>query len=167
MLILPTTPPLAVIQFTVNRFVSVRQGTMMYSADPPKDVTSSLASNTSRVSMPDNNTFEFDVGVDPPVQLAFTVLPYADYAAVGLFVQKVSADPDGGGVWDRLTVGHGPNDNDIYVKKQGPAFRFAAQHLQDLHARSQEDSRRRLPAWRHRSDRPGLDQPLTATRATS
>jgi hypothetical protein len=121
MLILRPNPNLAVIEFTVNRFVSVRQGAMMFTADPPKDVVSSLASNTTppRLSMPNNDTFDFLVGNGPPVQLAFAVLPGDEYAAVGLFVQKVSADPDGGGVWDGLTVGNGINDNAIYVKNKG------------------------------------------------
>jgi hypothetical protein len=121
MLILPPRPNLAVIQFAVKNFVSLRHGAMMLTADPPKDVASSLTTSEAppRVSMPDNDTFEFIRGGGPPISLAFAVLPEDEYAAVGLFVQKMSSEDDGGGVWDGLTVGNGPNDNVIYSRNTG------------------------------------------------
>ncbi len=77
MLILPPRPNLAVIQFAVKNFVSLRHGAMMLTADPPKDVASSLTTSEAppRVSMPDNDTFEFIRGGGPPISLAFAVLP--------------------------------------------------------------------------------------------
>lgn len=119
MLILPSNPNLAVITLTVNRFVSVLQGTMMLTADPPKDVDSDLLVKPSRVSRLDNSTFEFVAAGGPAVQLAFAVLPAEDYAVVGLFVRRTSADPDGGGVWDNVIVGNGFNDNVVYVRNKG------------------------------------------------
>lgn len=123
MLILQANPHLAVIEFTVTNFVSVRQGVMMLTADPPKDVTTDLALNTTppRVSRQNNNVFEFSVGGGPALDLAFVVLPQEKYAAVGLFVQKVTAGSDGGGVWDKVIVGNGANDNVVYVKNKGKA----------------------------------------------
>lgn len=121
MLILQGNPNVAVIEFTVVKFVSVTKGKMMLTLDPPKDVVSSLSVNTTppRVAMRNNNEFEFSVGGGPALDLVFTVSPSDKYAAVGLFVQKVSADSDGGGVWDKVTVGNGPFDNTVYVRNKG------------------------------------------------
>lgn len=119
MLILPPNPNLAVIEFTVTNFVSVRQGGRMVTSGQSPDVTTSLSVTPPRVSRQSNSVFEFSSGGGPPVDLAFAVLPSGEYAAVGLIVQKVTADDDGGGVWDRLTVGNGPNDNVIYVRNTG------------------------------------------------
>jgi len=123
MLILQSNPNLAVITFEIKegRFVSVLQGKMMLTADPPKDVVSDLSVNTTppRLTRPDNGTFEFAAAGGPPIELAFAVLPAEQYAAAGLFVRKTSPDPDGGGVWDNVIVGNGVNDNVVYVKNRG------------------------------------------------
>jgi hypothetical protein len=123
MLILQSNPNEALISFTIqeNRFVSVLQGKMMLTADPPMDVVSDLAVNTNpaRLSRPANGIFEFAAAGGPPVQLTFAVLPKEQYAAVGLFVRRTSADPDGGGVWDNVIVGNGFNDNVVYVRNKG------------------------------------------------
>jgi len=118
--ILQLNPNQALITFTVNTFVSIRQGKMMLTADPPKHVSSDLTANTnpSRLSRPNNDTFDFTVGNGPPVQLMFAVEPYAEYAAVDLFVQKVTSGNDGG-AWDNLHVGTGQHDNVIYVRNKG------------------------------------------------
>ena len=49
----------------------------------------------------------------------FSSDPNIEYAAVGLFVQKVSSADDGGNVWDRVTVGNGPYEHVIYTKDNG------------------------------------------------
>lgn len=114
-------PNLAVIEFTVNNFVSVRQGGVMRTSGMTPDVVTSLTVNTTppKIAQPNNSTFEFTRAGGPPVSLAFVVQPEADYAAVGLIVQKLTSGSDGGGVWDQVTVGNGPNDNVVYVRNTG------------------------------------------------
>jgi len=121
MLILPANANLAVIEFRVHNFSSVRQGGKMLTSGANPDVTTSLSVNTTppRVSRLNNDAFEFTVAGGPPITLAFAVVPDDVYAAVDLIVQKVTPDDDGGGVWDRLAVGTGPNDNVIYVRNKG------------------------------------------------
>lgn len=124
MLILRTqNPHLAVIEFTVNRFVSVRQGSMMLTSGSPPDVTTDLRLNaTGRVTRTGNDEF-VQSGGGPPVDLAFAVFssdPTIEYSAVGLFAQKVTPVDDSGSVWDPVvTVGNGINEHVIFVKNKG------------------------------------------------
>jgi len=124
MLILRPNPHLAVIEFTVNKFVSVRQGAMMLTAGSPPDVTTDLSANASgRVVRTDNDRFVFNKSGGPALDLAFAVFSSdtsIEYAAVGLIIQKVTSAHDGGGVWDPVvTVGNGPNEHVIYAKNKG------------------------------------------------
>lgn len=123
MLILSSNPHLAVIEFTVKRFVSVRQGSMMLTSGSPPDVTTDLRLNaTGRVTRMGNDEF-VQSGGGPPIDLALAVIssdPAIQYAAVGFFVQQVTAVVDGSGVWDpKVDVGNGPNEHVIFVKNKG------------------------------------------------
>jgi hypothetical protein len=117
------TNPDAIITFTVGRFLSVTQGTMVTSGASP-DVTSALVQGGGRVSRLNNNSFEV-AGGNPqgnnPLVLQFEVLPADKYAAVGLIIKNLHNVSEGGVTsWDSVNVGSGVNDNKVTVTDRVP-----------------------------------------------
>ena len=116
--------PDAIITLTVNRYLSVTQGTMVTARANP-DVTSALVADAgNRISRKSNNSFEI-TGGDPhgnnPLVLRIEVLPAESYAAVGLIVKNVNNVSEGGITsWDSMNVGNGAHDNSVTVTDKAP-----------------------------------------------
>lgn len=123
MLLLRPNDNLAVIEFTVKNFISLRQRGIMQTSGSNPDVDTRLTLDAkNRITQQGNAAFTFDRAGGAPVTLAFAVFgadPNEEYTAVDLIVQKTTADDDGGGVWDSRVVGNGPNANTVYVRNRG------------------------------------------------
>ena len=108
----------ATITLKVDRFISVRQGTMWTSGTSP-EVTATLTANPSgRASQSSNHSFEV-TGSTPggsPLDLRIEVLPFAQYEAVGLIVTDPSGTVAGSAHWDNCKVGDGANANAVTVR---------------------------------------------------
>ena len=114
--------PDVVITFTVNRYLSVTQGTMLTSGANP-DITTDLVSDTTgRVSRPNNGSFEA-TGSDPqgnnPFVVQIQVLPAAAYAVENLIIRNVHNVSEGGVAWDDVRVGSGLHDNKVTLTDRG------------------------------------------------
>lgn len=117
-----TANPDVIITFTVNRYLSVTQGTMLTSGANP-DVTTSLVSDlTGRVSRQSNDTFEA-TGSDPqgnkPFVVQIEVLPADAFSVEGLIIKNIQNINEGGVAWDDVRVGSGQNDNKVTLKDHG------------------------------------------------
>lgn len=115
-------PADVVITFTVNRYLSVTQGTMLTSGANP-DVTTALIFDASgRVSRPNNGSFEA-TGSDPqgnnPFVVQIEVLPAGAYAVESLIIRNVYNINEGGVAWDDVRVGSGALDNKVTLKNRG------------------------------------------------
>jgi hypothetical protein len=118
----PLANPDAIIQLTVNRYLSLTQGKMVTTGAGP-DVTTTLVQGGGRVTRLSNGAFEVNGG-DPqgrnPVVIQFEVLPPDTYAAVGLIVKNLHNVPDGGNSWDQVVYPGGVNDNKVIVRDRVP-----------------------------------------------
>jgi hypothetical protein len=118
------TNPDAIIRFTVERFISVTQGTMMTSGAVP-DVKSTLVDDyNGRVKMLSNSSFEL-TGADATgrngLWLQLEVVSDdqdVSYDVVEMIIKNVNNVNEGGDAWDQVKVGN-PKDNMVTLRNHG------------------------------------------------
>jgi hypothetical protein len=114
--------PDVVITFTVSRYLSVTQGTMLTKGANPDVTTDLVLDAAGRVSRPNNGSFEA-TGSDPqgnnPFVVQIEVLPANAYAVKDLIIRNVHNINEGGVAWDDVRVGEGLNDNKVTLKDRG------------------------------------------------
>ena len=102
--------PDAIIRFTVNRFLSVTQGTMWTSGPNPDVISDLLQDAAGRVRRLSNSSFEVsggDAQGNNPLVLQLEVWPADAYAAVSVIIRNVHDVSEGGQIpWDQVVVGN-------------------------------------------------------------
>lgn len=109
--------PDAIITFTVKRYLSVTQGTMVTSGASPDVTTNLIQDTTGRVSRLSNGSFEV-TGGNPqgnnPLVVQLEVLPYNDYAIEGLIIKNLSGVSEGvAKPFDPVIIHTGRDDNKV------------------------------------------------------
>jgi hypothetical protein len=113
--------PLVIVTLTVNRYVSLTQGTMVTTGAVPDVVANLTQDGGGRAKMLANSAFEVDQSNkdgDKPVDILFRILPGpngAEYTAIDLIIKNLQNIDEGGESWIDVKVGSGSNANEVTV----------------------------------------------------
>jgi hypothetical protein len=100
------TNPDVIIRFTVNRYQSVTQGTMLTSGADPDVLTLLVTDGGGRVTRPSNGSF-VATGSDPggnKFVVQIEVLPENAYAVEDLIIRNLHNVNEGGVAWDDVKI---------------------------------------------------------------